>query len=204
MGMVPLSYDLRVYELCGAYMSPGKNLNVGCGRQPLTGGWINLDRVGGYGADIVAELGREAIPLPDDSMSCVYASQVLEHIPDIISAMREIHRVLEPGGVLVACTPYASSDGAVEDPTHVRYFTERSWMYFDKQLYLTPGQCGYYPSPVDYTFEVLKVELVPKAEYVTAINEGRMTKDELQQRLLVERNVIHEMYAYLRAVKEPS
>jgi SAM-dependent methyltransferase len=202
MGMVPLPINARADTLCAAYKQPGGNLNLGCGRQPLTGDWINLDRVGGFGADIVAEVGRDAIPLPDNSMSCVYASQVLEHIPDIISAMREIHRVLVNGGMLIACTPHAGSNGAWEDPTHVRAFTENSWMFFDKRLYLTPGQCGYYPSPVDYIFEVDRVEVEPEPRFREALQAGTMTEDELKRRMISERNVVQEIRAYLRAVKE--
>lgn len=43
-----------------------------------------------------------AIPWPDDSFDMVVSHGVLHHIPDIHTAQSEIHRVLKPGGVLVA------------------------------------------------------------------------------------------------------
>lgn len=43
-----------------------------------------------------------AIPWPDDSFDIVFSHGVLHHIPDIASAQAEIHRVLKPGGTLVA------------------------------------------------------------------------------------------------------
>jgi SAM-dependent methyltransferase len=42
------------------------------------------------------------IPYDDDSFDVVFSHGVLHHIPDIRRAQAEIHRVLRPGGVLVA------------------------------------------------------------------------------------------------------
>jgi SAM-dependent methyltransferase len=42
------------------------------------------------------------IPWPDNSFDMVFSHGVLHHIPDIHAAQSEIHRVLRPGGVLVA------------------------------------------------------------------------------------------------------
>jgi SAM-dependent methyltransferase len=42
------------------------------------------------------------IPWPDDSFDLVFSHGVLHHIPDIHRAQAEIHRVLKPGGTLVA------------------------------------------------------------------------------------------------------
>lgn len=43
-----------------------------------------------------------AIPWPDDSFDVVFSHGVLHHVPDIAGAQAEIHRVLRPGGTLVA------------------------------------------------------------------------------------------------------
>jgi SAM-dependent methyltransferase len=42
------------------------------------------------------------IPHPDNSFDVVFSHGVLHHIPDIATAQAEIHRVLRPGGTLVA------------------------------------------------------------------------------------------------------
>jgi SAM-dependent methyltransferase len=42
------------------------------------------------------------IPYPTDSFDYVFSHGVLHHIPDIATAQKEIHRVLRPGGTLVA------------------------------------------------------------------------------------------------------
>ncbi len=67
-------------------------------------------RVGAYcSADIT--LGRadlvlniESIVEPDASYDCVVCSHVLEHVDDA-KALREIHRVLRPGGVALIMLP---------------------------------------------------------------------------------------------------
>lgn len=44
----------------------------------------------------------ERIPLPDASVDRVYCKNVLEYVPDLDHTLREIARVLRPGGVMVA------------------------------------------------------------------------------------------------------
>jgi len=46
------------------------------------------------------------IPYPDASFDVVFCSHVLEHIPDDEKALRELFRVLKPGGWAVLQTPY--------------------------------------------------------------------------------------------------
>jgi SAM-dependent methyltransferase len=43
-----------------------------------------------------------SIPWPDNSFDIVFSHGVLHHVPDIGAAQSEIHRVLKPGGKLVA------------------------------------------------------------------------------------------------------
>lgn len=43
-----------------------------------------------------------SIPFPDNSFDIVFSHGVLHHIPDVITAQKEIARVLKPGGRLIA------------------------------------------------------------------------------------------------------
>ncbi|MGH3627661.1 MAG: class I SAM-dependent methyltransferase [Sciscionella sp.] len=43
-----------------------------------------------------------AIPWPENTFDLVFSHGVLHHIPDILTAQAEIHRVLKPGGTLIA------------------------------------------------------------------------------------------------------
>jgi SAM-dependent methyltransferase len=45
------------------------------------------------------------LPFPDASVDRVIASEVLEHIPDDVTAMAEIFRVLKPGGRVAVTVP---------------------------------------------------------------------------------------------------
>jgi len=64
------------------------------------------------------------LDLPDASQTLVYCSHVLEHIPDDRSAMNEIRRVLQPGGVAAIQVPIrgpeTDEDLTVTDPDERR------------------------------------------------------------------------------------
>jgi SAM-dependent methyltransferase len=55
-------------------------------------------------ATIVADLAN-ADAIPDDSFDCLVVTQVLLLVRDIRAALRTCHRILVPGGVLLATTP---------------------------------------------------------------------------------------------------
>lgn len=44
-------------------------------------------------------------PLPDNCVDAIVVLNVLEHIPDDAAALRQLHRILKPGGVLVIEVP---------------------------------------------------------------------------------------------------
>lgn len=56
------------------------------------------------------------LPFPDAAFDCIYASHVLEHVPDDRQAMRELRRVLRPGGWAILQVPI-TDDATFEDPS---------------------------------------------------------------------------------------
>jgi SAM-dependent methyltransferase len=60
----------------------------------------------------------------------IIANDVLEHLPDLTTAMRVCLDLLGEGGEFHIKVPYDLSYGAWQDPTHVRAFNERSWLYY--------------------------------------------------------------------------
>ena len=67
--------------------------------------------------------------LPDATYDIVMANHVLEHIPDDRAAMRELFRVLKPGGMALLTTPInATRQTTYENPDIVSY-PER-WAHF--------------------------------------------------------------------------
>jgi ubiquinone/menaquinone biosynthesis C-methylase UbiE len=58
-----------------------------------------------FAATEIIEGTATKIPLPAAAVDCVTVLDVLEHIDDHQAAVREIHRVLRPGGCVVATVP---------------------------------------------------------------------------------------------------
>jgi SAM-dependent methyltransferase len=56
--------------------------------------------------DIVSDV--TAIPEADASFDAILCSEVLEHVPDPIAAIREFSRLLRAGGILIVTAPFAS------------------------------------------------------------------------------------------------
>ena len=65
-----------------------------------TGSWDNSK------LDIVSDITE--IPLPDNSVDAVMCTEVFEHIPNPILAIKEFARLVKPGGYLVLTAPFAS------------------------------------------------------------------------------------------------
>jgi SAM-dependent methyltransferase len=45
------------------------------------------------------------LPFPDETFDRIVCSEVLEHIPDLDTAVSELHRVLKPGGTMAVTVP---------------------------------------------------------------------------------------------------
>ncbi len=107
-----------------ALRTGGRVLDYGCG----AGAVVAAGRARGldiYGADVyyggsdaraeaeragllgaaIREIRGGAIPFPDSHFRLVTNNQVMEHVEDLDGTLREIHRVLEPGGVVLSIFP---------------------------------------------------------------------------------------------------
>jgi SAM-dependent methyltransferase len=65
-----------------------------------TGTW-NTARI-----DIVSDIA--SIPAPDASFDVVLCTEVLEHVPDPVAAVRELARLVKPGGKIILTAPFCS------------------------------------------------------------------------------------------------
>jgi predicted SAM-dependent methyltransferase len=78
-------------------------LELGSGAKKGTNGFTTVDI---YGADIHRDL-RLGIPLKNNTVSAIYTSHMLEHIPyqQLIPFLKECLRVLKTGGSISVCVP---------------------------------------------------------------------------------------------------
>ena len=83
-------------------------------------------------ADYICDL-NDGIPLPDNSVGVLNASHIIEHLYDKTKIMSEIHRVLAHGGWAFIEVPSTDGRGAFQDPTHVSYWNENSFLYYTEK-----------------------------------------------------------------------
>jgi SAM-dependent methyltransferase len=112
-------------------------LDLGCGPAKLPGA-IGMDIARLAGVDVIGNIER-GLPFGNDTFDVVYASNLMEHIRDLTGLMREIHRVLKKGGILMVATPYCLSHKAFQDPTHVRFFSLDTFEYFCREQNVAPS-----------------------------------------------------------------
>jgi len=72
----------------------------GGGEALQTGSWNN------EGLDIVCDI--TSIPLPNNSVDAILCTEVFEHLPSPIEAIKEFSRLLKPNGKLILSAPFAS------------------------------------------------------------------------------------------------
>ncbi len=116
-------------------------------------------------ADVKADICN--LPFEDASFDFIFCNHVLEHIPDDLQAMRELYRILRPGGMGIFQIPQdLNREITFEDPTitdpkkraeifgqydHVRIYGSD---YFDKLR-----SVGFQVEEVDYTSQFTPAEI---------------------------------------------
>lgn len=99
-----------------AKFANGLLVDVGCGRKPFdrifrpnVKAYIGIDypltahMVGGSKADIFATVLE--LPVRSASVDTVLLTEVLEHLPEPMPVLSELHRILKPQGVLILTAP---------------------------------------------------------------------------------------------------
>lgn len=184
---------------------PGLKLNLGCGQNRLKG-YVNVDKHAGLRPDVVHDLESFPWPFEDGAADEIVMFHVLEHMgadaATFLAIIKELYRVLAPGGRLVIVVPHPRSDDFINDPTHVRAVTPQVLSLFSKENCRKWARDGASNSPlalavdVDFEIESAAYRLTPRWQ---ARARG-MTKDQLDEAIATHNNVVREIEVVLRAV----
>jgi len=124
-----------------ALYHPRRVLDVGCAKGFMVGAFIDMGSEA-FGCDVSdfaissaapalrqrlfrVDVEKERLPFPDGDFDLVTSIQVLEHIQNHDGTLKEMRRVLRPGGVLFAEVPTPDNPG--RDVTHVSLFARDRW-----------------------------------------------------------------------------
>lgn len=106
-----------------------KVLDVGCGQNKVKGA-IGIDSNPRSHADVLHDLGNFPYPFADNEFDEIICSHVVEHVPDVVRLVEELHRIARPGARLKIVTPHYSNPDWATDPTHRNHFNSFSFNCF--------------------------------------------------------------------------
>jgi ubiquinone/menaquinone biosynthesis C-methylase UbiE len=129
--------ELRYKHLCSRFKYVSQDFaqynGQGDGKGLQTGVWDQTK------LDIVSDIAR--IPESDSSFDAVMCIEVLEHVPYPVDALRELARLLKPGGHLIVTAPFCSL-------THFApYFYQTGYSRYFYEYWLEK-----------FNFEILEIE----------------------------------------------
>ena len=106
-----------------------KILDVGCGVNK-TPGSIGLDNNPRAAADVNHDLAEIPYPFADNEFDLVVANHVVEHVPDVMAFIGELHRVTKGGGRIRLLTPHYTNPDWANDPTHRNHINSYTFNTF--------------------------------------------------------------------------
>lgn len=192
-------------------MDYAMKLNIGCGPVKMNE-YINIDKYPAFFPDVVMDIEVTPWEFEDNSVDEVILSHVLEHIgsiPDVFfGVVKELYRVLRPGGLLKIRVPHPRHDNFFADPTHVRAFMPGSFLVFSKdhcrRLMETGGNTFMLAVALDVDFAVDQLDLVMEPRIMERLADGRITTAQLAEMGMWSNNVYSEIVTTLRCLKTPA
>lgn len=105
LSRIPIEKAMR--DFAADFTKDQKILDIGCGNKPYASyfscEYLGLDPYPGTKADIVRDAWDSG--LPGNSLDAVILNQSLEHISDTQATIKEIERILKPGGLVLVTVP---------------------------------------------------------------------------------------------------
>jgi SAM-dependent methyltransferase len=82
----------------------GVVLNIGSGNSPKRKGVVNVDLMDYENVDIVCDI--HTLPFKDNSVDAIMSIAVFEHVREPQAVLKEVYRVLKPGGRVFSVIPF--------------------------------------------------------------------------------------------------
>lgn len=189
---VPKFIHRRAEQIVGSfasYRSLNRILDVGFGSGTILDAArkLNWEAWGQEVSKPAAELARmrgfdvfhgelEDAKFPDEHFDVATASEIIEHLPDPQKTLREIARILRPGGLLWATTPSARSLSyrLMKESWTILSPPEHTQLYSKKGIGLILRQTGF------TDINIQTVGLNP-SELISYYRAGRMTPHEFDR-----------------------
>jgi SAM-dependent methyltransferase len=174
-------------------------LHLGCGLVRLPG-WVNADLHATPATDLTFD-AQLRWPFADASLTCVFASHVLEHLVLWRPFFAEAWRCLGDGGSLLLRLPYGGSRQAWGDLTH-----HRPW-YAESFACLQPGYGEAIGNPQHeawpHPFWVESIDLCLEARVVRLLR-WRLVRRLLLPYLDLWPEALVELHVHLHALTTPA
>jgi len=106
-----------------------KILDVGCGANKYPGA-VGVDSNPRTAADVIHDLGVFPYPFDDNEFDEVISRHVLEHVPDPMGFVTELHRITRAGGRIKLVAPHYSNPDWATDLTHRNHLSSYSFNCF--------------------------------------------------------------------------
>lgn len=146
-------------------------LNVGCGKD-IRPDYVNLDVADLPGVDTVHDLTKFPWPFANNSFDAIELINVLEHLPDTIATLEELHRIARHDAEITVRVPFWNSPDMLADPTHKRSFSERTLNFFDPAY----PECNDRPYYTSARFSIVRKSCYIKFFYYLKLGSPLLTK----------------------------
>jgi len=108
-------------------------LDIGCGKSKIVStnyNVIGIDLWDNSDADL--KISAFDLPFEDSMVNRIYSRHFFEHFNynEIETLFSECFRVLKDGGEFEIITPHVSCISAFQDPTHISFFTKKTFSRF--------------------------------------------------------------------------
>lgn len=144
-------------------------LELGCGARKRMATAVGVDLLDAPGVDVVGDIYEVLAALQKGVVDAVHAYHFIEHVPDLPRLMRELERVVKPGGMVEFVAPHFSSPYFYSDPTHRSFFGLYTFCYFAGGASFS-RQVPTYGNDLKFTIE--SVDLVFKSSRPFYVRHG--------------------------------